>query len=435
MIFKKQERKLFLLFVFLFLSHCGLGIGEKSPPIPKYDPFANAGDCLKLDYEEEFSSYFLEEQDKGQKDNSNGERLRKALNCIGSTVTKAKDLIDHEHLEKQELVNLLNNKFIKTKNMERIINHITRTAYFDNYLFIKDTVIHLIGEKQEGRFVKTDEICKVQNDKIVLSKQEVDVFLNFLKNLSEFFLIIDKASYEVFEGFFKSNNLLLKSQLEESIVFKDDFVSFLSSYLSKDFPGYSKFINEHLVLHDKFDKEKFHFYSSNDWVKFNQKRETYLKILQKRYKALQPIFDMARLHSSSSDVLTVQNVKYMMLNIYIMKTLFSVYDTNQDFILNSQELESLSCLMTPLISNILLPTLKGERKFIQDMYSSKTIASYILNYQKIPGKADVSYFTYSLLLPEDLEPLSYPEVSRLISVLFSALFDNVNLYLQKEPSP
>ena len=77
-------------------------------------------------------------------------------------------------------------------------------------------------------------------------------------------------------------------------------------------------------------------------------------------KTLQPLLDISQLPWPSSDELNVQNIKYIMLNIYIVQAFFSVYDLNQDSTLNSEELELLSCLITPLISVIVSKKLKDS---------------------------------------------------------------------------
>ena len=449
MIFKKRAGNLFFLLSFLFFSHCGLNIGEKAPPVPTYPTSLGTNDC-KLDYKEEFSSYFLKEQKEIQGDNSSGQRLSKALNCLTLTTKTIKDKFEHEHLEKQQLLNLLNLKFIKTTSTQPFIDHITDPAHFDTYIFIKDALIYLMEKQQAGHPIKADKICKAQNDKFILSKQEIDTFTDFLENLSEFFLTVEKASYEVFNGFFKSKNILLKSQLEESDDLKKDFISFLSSYLSKDFPGYSSFLDKHLKIQNNSgplnQKSEVHIREQNlqplfapDFTQLRQEsleREFWNKILQS------PL-DMIRLPPSFSDTLTVQNVKYIMLNIYIMKILFSVYDTNQNFKLDPEELQSLPCLITPLVS-IFLPGILSEklgwlsfiqdREFFQDNISSpETIVSYIINHQDTPDEDFAAYANYILFHSKDLENLYYSDVSRLISVLFSRFFEESGL--NKESSP
>ena len=384
-------------------------IGEEAPTIPKYKLDQNSGDCSSVDYKKEFSSYFLEEQEKDQTNNLSGERLSKALNCISSTIERNKNLINHENFDKRELINFLNQAFVKTKNMEPTIDHITNPDYFDDYIFIKDNIIYMIGEQKAGCFVKADKVYHSQNDAIIFSKQEVDVFVGFLKNLSDFFLKLEQSSYEVFERFFNKNDLdahlLSKSQLNQSKAFQNQFISFLSNYFHKDFPEYSRFFDKNFSeIHYDFNKlqqridgyhstrfqrriNKYHF------AKFQQKKNDY-QSLKLRNSILQPLAIMAQLPPSFSDKLTVQNIKYIMLNIYIMRALFSVYDINQDSILSPKELKSLSCLITPLVSIIISPELKNEWKSVQNFYAPNAITNYIITHQEIPSRWNLNYIWY-----------------------------------------
>ena len=422
MIFRKQREFFFIFFACLFLSHCGLRIGEMASPIPTYNISLSSEDCLSLNYKEEFSSYFLKQTAK----DLSGQRLSRALNCIASRIVRAENLINHEYFEKQELINFLNQDFIKTEDMKPIINHIIDPVYFDDYILIKDNVVQLIAKKPDGFFAHANTVCQSQRaDKIVFSKQEVGIFVDFLEGLSDFFLTVERSSYEVFEQFFKSNDsgshLLSKSQLKENDYFENHFISFLSKYFYKDFPAYSLFLDR---LH--FSEEYSH----------PRKRQNRVKEDLKQVEAvLQPLLDIAQLPWPSSDRLTVQNIKYMMLNIYTMKAFFSVYDVNQDSMLSPRELEPLSCFITPLISAIMRPRLKNRWEFIQDLYKSKAVATYIIKYQKIPPEGlnwqFLMYLKYRLFEnPENLDNLSYTDVSRLISVLFLELFNSIDLKLQ-----
>ena len=424
MIFRKHRELFFIFFACLLLSRCGLYIGEEAPPIPKYKLSLSSSDCSRLDYKKEFSSYFLEEPEKIQTDDSmSGQRLSRALICIASRIVRAENLINHEYFEKQELINFLNQDFIKTEDMKPIINHIIDPVYFDDYILIKDNVIQLIAKKPDHHFAQANTVCRSQRtDKIVFSKQEVGIFVNFLEGLSDFFLRVEQSSYEVFEQFFKNNDLdfhlLSKSSLKENDYFKNHFIAFLSKYFEKDFPAYSLFLNES--------------YRSEEYSHPRHRQRSRRQNPKQIGDTLQPLLDMAQWPWPSSDGLTVQNIKYMMLNIYIMKAFFSVYDVNQDSVLSPGELKTLSCLITPLISAIMRPRLKDQMEFIRDFYTPKAVATYIIKYQKIPPDnlnwQLLIYLKYRLFEnPENLDNLSFTDVSRLISVLFLELFNSVDL--------
>ena len=411
MTFKRQNKLFVLVFIFLFSSHCGLRIGEKAPPIPKYKLFPSAGYCSTLDYKAEFRAYFFEKPAENPADDLSGERWRKALKCIGLEITRVENLIYHEYFEKQELINLLNQNFVKRGNMEPIVNNIVNPSNFDDYIFIKDAIVHLIKERPDNTFIQADQICQKQwvND-IVFSKQEVDIFVDFLENLSHFFIIVERSSYELFEQFFKSHSLSSRSQLEDSDDFKVAFVSFLSDYLNKEFPAYSRFLDEKLF------GTPFDF----DWL------NNYLKA-QRAKEILNPLLDTAQLPLPFSDDLTVQNIRYMMLNIYITRAFFSVYDVNQDSILSPEELKPLSCIIVTLVSIIISPRMKNQWSAIQTLYDPRAIANYIIRYQEIPLDWDMDYIQYRLLENfEELESLSYIEVSRLVFIFLEKLFGKVH---------
>ena len=157
------SKRIFLFFGFFFLSHCGLEIGEEAPPLPIHILHSASGYCSKLDYKEELKFYFLEAHD-GESDGeiSSGERFQKALDCLSSVILRNKDLFDNEYFEKQELINLLNHDFVRTENVQPIIDHIIQPDNFNNYLFIKDNTLNLIEKFPKKEFIKSDTTCQEQ---------------------------------------------------------------------------------------------------------------------------------------------------------------------------------------------------------------------------------------------------------------------------------
>ena len=212
----------FLLPVLFFsLFHCGLEIGEKAPPIPVFNLLPSADYCSKISYKRAFADYFLAEGEPRAE--SRGEKLSKALGCVRRKITLNRDLLEQDSLDKRELTNLLNQDFIKTENMAGIIDEITHPDYFDSYIFIKDNMIHLISEHQADRFVQKN-ICLKSAGETALSKQDVNALLELLKNLSDFFIILEEDSYTLFESFFNSPSADfkagLKSFLGSRIIFR-----------------------------------------------------------------------------------------------------------------------------------------------------------------------------------------------------------------------
>lgn len=426
MIFKRQNKFFFLLLTFVFSIHCHLQIGEAPPLVPKYQMPVNLDDCSKINYKDEFRSYFLDVPEGNDTYSLSGENWSKALNCIGLEIVRIKDLINHEYFEKRELINFLNQDFIKKGNMESIITNVTDPAYFDNYILIKDAIVHLIkGKPEDSSSDQIDDICQSERTgTAVFSKQEVDIFVDFLKDFAEFSLTVEKSAYEVFNWFFKrdssSGSLLYKSQLKDFDGLKISLLSFLSSYFNKDFPAYSQFLSQ------RFSKEFFDIADAGD---FPSQPQFYLEVKDAE-ELLYPLLDTAQLPLSGSDDLTIQNVKYMMLHIYLTKAFFTFYDVNQDFVLSAKELEPLSCVIRPVVSLIVSARLSGQWEAIQSFYSQKAISNYIIRYQKVPsGPWDLDFLIYRTFnKPEVPDNLYYEDVSRLVSVFLLNLFDKVHTY-------
>ena len=445
MIFNRPIKPLFLIGVFLFLPHCGLHIGEDAPPVPKYMmPSSAAAYCLDLNYEEELYSYFLKEQEENLPDNFSGQNLNGALECIVSRVESIKNEIGHGHFEREELINFLDQDFVKTKDMEPIINHIVHPTYFDDYILIKDSVIDLIGRQPDNSVVSNGAVCrKKPNGKIAFSKQEVDILMNFLNNFSEFLLMVEKNSYEVFEQFFKNHkadpHLLSRSQLKKSESFRKNFISFLADYLNEDFPTYSLFLKNVLSRQEELQPLK---QTASRWrIREHFMRNQKAKEIE---DVLQPFLEMAQWPVSPSDHLTVQNIKYILLNVYITKAFFAIYDINKNSVLDPEELETLSCLITPLASVIVSSLLEDEGQIAKQIAKHifkepKAVASYIIKYQKMPPKnwpdnflKDLSFLQYRYFENQDnFWKLSYTDVSRLVSALLLELLNKGKSKMEK----
>lgn len=441
MIFNRQIKPFFLIGVFLFLSHCGLQIGENAPPIPEYRMSSTAeAYCLDLDYKGEFNSYFLKEQEQNLSNNFTGQNLNGVLGCIVSRVEEIKKEIGYGYFEREELINFLNQDFVKTKDMESIINHIVHPAYFDDYVLIKDSVIDLIGRETDSTAASNGAVCrKKPNGKIAFSKKEVDILINFLNNFSEFLLMIEKISYEVFEQFFKKYNadfyLLSRSQLKNSEYFRNHFISFLADYLEEDFTDYSLFLRNALSRHKELQPLK---QTASRWrIRKHFMRNQKAKEIE---NVLQPFLELAQWPVSSSDHLTVQNVKYIVLNIYITKAFFSIYDTNKNSVLDPKELETLSCFITPLVSIIVSSLLKDKGQIAKHIFEKpKAVASYIIKYQKMPPRnwwdslQNLKFFQYRYFENHaHFWKLSYTDVSRLVSVLLLELLNKSKTDLEKK---
>ncbi len=419
----------FFPLVILLLPHCGLKVGEPAPSIFKYKLPPSAGYCKEVNYKSLFGSYFLAEQVEGSRDRSQNNKLDKALECLIAKVQMAVDTIDHEYLEKSELIHILNQDFIKTKEITPIIDHILKPDRFNHYILIKDAVADLIEENPDSPFVRGENMCQKRTvGKVIISKQEALAFMDFLKRLSDFLLIVDRSAYEIFDQFFKnkkaSPTLLSKENLGESHYFNNHFIPFLSEYFHDDFPEYSQFLSKNFLM------ENWKAKSKAKYSPFSRVGHIRKHIKTKKMEEVgQPLANMAKLPFSSSDVLTAQNIKYIVLNIYIMKTFFSLYDVNKDSVLSPEEIKPLSCLMTFLLSVFISPEAQSEWGWIQDLYAPESIVNYALKRQTLPSDISgyIDYGFYFIFSDKELEDLSYMDVSRLISVLFLTLFNEIKL--------
>lgn len=467
MTFNKHRLFSLIVPVLLCFPHCGLRIGEPAPSLPMHRLLPSADYCSNLDYREEFASYFLKEQAENLEDNTVGEKWSRVLDCIRLKTLKTNDLIKNEQIEKKEFINLLNQDFVRTEDMAPIIDNIAHPDYFDHYIFIKSALIRLM--KRSSDRLSSSSICQKPEDQSVFSKHEIQVFLDFLEDLSDFFLVLETASYEVMELFFKQNesggpsgqispdvfdsffkqadlNARSFSAYPGVLYFKNHFIPFLSDYLRESFPEYSKFLNPPASI-PEVQKINIGSIIPAGWISFLNKealqtgenlsgdpasRTSYLDE-ESKDKILQSFMDMAVLPYHYSDRFTVQNVKYMMLNVYVMQAVFSVYDVNGDSVLNPEEIEPLSCVITPFVSVVSSAKLKGKWDIIRRFYDPKAVAGYIIHHQKIPsGGFDLSFLIHRLLEdPEEMESLSYADVSRLTALFLSELFKKIQDNFQK----
>ncbi len=386
----------FLLISFFLLSHCGLKIGEKAPLVPEHRVSLQSGYCSQLIFQEELIFYFSNQISEYQEDDdSKRKRASKALRCVRAVIKEIKDRFKPEFLERQGLLNLFNLDFFEIENIKPIKDHITKPDHFDNYLSIKDHVLYLIKQWKVGGFAHRDQVCRPRAGKGAISKSEANELEFFLEDILEFLLQLEVSAEEIFDDFFKKNKLVSKIQLNNFD--KKKFISFLYEYLSDDFPEYVKFLKSK-------DSDKI----------------------------LQPSLDILQLSVSDSKDLTSEDVQHILLHIYMIRTVFSLYDADKNAVLDADELEALSCLINPVVSIVLSSILEDESEFVKSISSVEKVAGYILRYQEIPDKRDISYLFFSMCLSIKLEPLSYGDISRLVSILFTYFDSRKDDFVFKE---
>ena len=407
MIFNKFS---FMILAFLFLSACGLRLAEQAPPVPEYELEVLSETCSNLNYTESFRNYFLENHPLSSA------KLTEALKCISFEIKTTKRLIRNEYLNKQDIVRLFDEGVIELgDNLRPNIYDVFNSEYFDDFLFIKNNLIQLIDPNFEKKVYHSNFVCQTPQVERVISNPEADILEGFLKEeLSELFSVVEKDASNLFNDFFQKYSVS-KSDLksDEKLIF---FVYFLSNYFSETFPSYSQFLKKQI--------EDIQYYE--DTYFFSE------EVLHK--ESILPLLGMLGL-PFPSEVITAQNVKYMVLNIYLMQSLFKVYDLNEDFNLSSEELKPLSCMMVPLISYIISDRLRNEPDWVKNIYTYKPLSHYILRTQRIPtDKTDIFGRKVSetdlrlvwdriLVNPDKPYSLSYGEISRLVHTLFVEFFE------------
>ena len=401
-------------------------IGELAPSAPDYYLSSESGSCSQLDYKQIFMDYFF---------TAEASNITQALSCISVKIKEFRDLINHESLNKQETVNILNQDFIQTNNMKPIIDNILDTKYFNDYVFIKNNLFQLMNSNFQRDYLSAGWVCSADIDgENIISKAEADILISFLSDLSALFSFVEDEAQTVFQDFFSQNSVesLNAGESNKKIT---ELSLFLSNYLSEPFPSYSQFLK---IQIDKDEKEFAKMMETYDYLNYNltQEQEEYIKDPVFVKKALAPLLSLLNLSLAEEKKISVQNVKSMILNIYIMRAFFQVYDLDQNFILSPQELRPFSCLITPLISILISPKLEEQWKIIQNTYNPRDISYYIINYQELPPdfnkvgdilkKNSWRFLWYRIGSNSGkLEKLSYTEVSRLISLLFSELFNKI----------
>ncbi|MCZ0932850.1 MAG: hypothetical protein OXJ52_06845 [Oligoflexia bacterium] len=416
MIFNKS------IFIFLscfFIGSCGLRIGEVAPGAPDYYLSSQPTACSQLDYKKVFLNYFFINEPSSPK-------VNQALACISSKVKEFKSLISHEFLSKRQTVNILNQDFIQTSNIQPIVDNILNPEYFYDYVSIINNLIYLAKPDSNRNYLSADWSCQMTPDnKNIISKESADVLVSFLGDLSKLFSSAEEEAYIVFKNFFKKRSIS-KWDIQNSNEQLTEFGSFLSDRLSQSFPSYSQFLKTQIAESDKTSFKETMYVDEYGYGMVEQEKSSKTPLRT----AMTPLLETLNLPSSEEAEIRFRNVKNMMLNIYIMQAFFKVYDVNQDFRLSPQELKSLSCLMTPLVFILISPELKEEWKIIQNAYDPTAVSNYIINYQKFPSKNILDgnfwgFLWFRINKADELDSQSYTEVSQLVSLLFSLFFDKI----------
>ena len=476
MIFSRN--KLFFgFFSFVFLIGCGLQIGEDPPSIPTYKVQTSLQQkvCSSLDYKKELKDYFFNPH------SLNSSKIGQILNCISLQVSSLKSLIYNEYLTRDNIIGVLDegliDYFIDIESFTPFLKDILQSKkYKAETFFVKNFVenylIHLIDTNSQAdseglcrlsesvQIVSEDVISEFQGAEKLISKSDVDIILRFLKELDKFLSSVEKKSCDFFESFLKNkliidrNNLTSdrdnflnvekkscdffksfgknKPVLDKNDLIKDQesflgFAGFLEKAMSDSFPAYYNFLLEKeldLVGNFAFTIPK----PSKEAFYISKRREL--------------DFIIQYLLSSENQELTLLDIKYIFMMIDFMKIFFQVYDFNQNFIIDSQELKPLSCLLSAAVFTFAKDRIPAEDRDTQIEYSA-VIARYILNNQEIPEGGltqievgiraeSVSWMRGSRfesivrdVFYKDVKDLSFREVSRLIFLFFNISMEKI----------
>ena len=431
MIFRGSKNKLFFgFFSFVFLIGCGLQIGEDPPPIPTYKVQMNSEKaiCSSLDYKKELKDYFFKPH------SLNSSKIDQILKCISSQVSSMRSLIHNEYLTRGHIIGVLDeglvDNFIDIESLKPFLKDILQSKkYKEETFFVKNFVEnYLINPNSHvdsedlcrlSESIQTDSkdvISELQVGEKLISKSDVDIILRFLDSLSKFLSDIEKKSNDFFKSFGK-NKLNDKKDLINNQKSFLEFADFFKKTMRVSFNDYYKFLLKSQLELD---------YISSDYY------NSQLYALRKR----ELDFIIQYLLSSEKKEITLLDIKYIFIMIDFMKFFFQFHDFNQDFIIDSQELKPLSCLLSAAVFIFAKDQIPAEDRDKQVEYS-EVIARYILNNQEIPEgfleqmeiaiRAEpVSWFLGAKFesvvkdfFSKDVKDLSFREASRLIFLFFN----------------
>ncbi|MBC6415246.1 MAG: hypothetical protein GDA46_02510 [Bdellovibrionales bacterium] len=421
MIFSRVRKKIFLGICFLFMS-CGLKIGEKPPVIPVYKFQMNQNDlCSSLDYQEELIKYFFSST------KLNSHKLGQILECLSDQVSAVKDLFHNEYLTKEDIIIILENDWIDLGNLKPFLIKVLKSRRDEKILFFKKHFIQFISSNSKldlkakdlclisERIQKNSEnlISEPKKNEALISKSDVDVFLNFLKEFYELLFFIEDKSKYLFRWFFYETSSDKEAFFDNKDKFRN-FIFFLQDVYSEKFSNYSNFLRSH----SKAMSERY--------------PRGYEKFLEEMIHITQS-FDL----SLEDETVHVLDIKYMFIVIEAMRFFFQVYDLNQNSIIDSQELKPVSCLLEGLVFLFLPDLLKKleleepikkrgiEFAIKNNVLTTRDITRYMLNYQKIPDNEMDLEDIYNLFVNEEIKSLSVREVSRLILLFFNIVIDEI----------
>ena len=339
------KHAVFLIVFLLSLTHCGLKIGEEAINPLVYRVKEGGSLCDVLDYKKELKDYMNEYY----YDVSN-QRVNYVLNCLAFKVSQYQESVighNREYFTDEEITKLLkvvsgNDGIINPRSLSKAIA-------------IKDLVvraIHLYKESpiRHNRSVSSSQ-CLSQEKRIV-SRQDIRIFVESLKDFSEVLLFINVRSEDLFR---KIHNI--------------DPDAFSSAKQEKFFRIFN------LVVRNKVWNSGFY--------SFNQMSEVDLDSTLLILKSM--ILDYSKYDKGKE--LKKAHLKYMLINMYLVEMIFNLYDKNKNLILEGEELDEAFCLFGPIIDFFIDLALKDKyilKNVLKPIFEEKNIFEYTLKNKKIP---------------------------------------------------
>jgi len=322
----------FAIILFLFLSHCGLEIGE-----PTSDPFVyrldnEANLCGVVDYSDELRVYM------GHTDyNASNQRVYNILNCLIFKINKYKYSIEgqnQDYLTSDEIKKLIHIFLYDEKKEKYIMDaFVLRPEIFK----IKNILIDTIHRHQQN-LPPTDQ-CQANREHLLFRK-DIDIFLEFLSDISDVLVSINISSETLFKMIMSMENS--HSSLEQNL--KTIFENHLWDIASNRFSGMTENELEATISLWSSMISDYSYYAGE--------------------------------HS-----LQRGHLRYILFNMHIVQKLFDLYDSNNNFLLEKEELNKAFCLFQPIIKFFTA----DQSFFTQLIFTNQVVFYYTVRYKEIPS--------------------------------------------------
>ena len=429
------NKKFIICLSCFFLTSCGLKIhedhyntAELKINVKNYeDPSCN------LNYEKFVKDFFTVKKYRYKVHRD----IQNVFPCLIIKINQLKDLVRGEskdHLSYEEVKNALNDPIFKTEAVADVVDKISQPTTFSRVMAFKNVVITTASLSQTKGSVDSNEVC-FDNKNKNLSKKEIDIFTNFLKDLSEGFRKVQETTDSLYPAVAKwleekqENHLIIQEHIFNN---SNEFISLLKNKLAPYFPDWDHYFSERQLLTQSQQKDNELFYSERQVFKphpdFNSELNRVTESLSK----------MSLLNDSISykpfDLYT--DVKFMVLNLYVVDVLMNIYDANNNSILEEEELKKASCLFVPFITIFSKQKHEGTMAAVTEwIMKPVNIFDYVLYHQSIPE--GTSEYLKGLLMEKMSHliwsrSISRADLTQITYVLFKHFFPMEYMYSKKE---